>query len=299
MEGKPGVHKPRSDETAAPSRSLSGVGRRSLPVILVSDRQLRDLTRDALRALLAANDPPLLFDRAGRLTHVRITESGPVLEPLTEASLRHRLARTANWERTTFADRVATFPPVAVVRDILALPELDGFPPLDRLVEAPTFAPDGSLLTTAGYQARARVWFHAGPSLGSCAIPEEPSPKQIAEARALLLDEMLVDFPFVDDASRAHALAAMLLPFVRDCISGPTPLHLIEAPTPGTGKGLLANLICIPATGRGATVMAEGQSDEEWRKRITAMLLAGPVFVVLDNLRRRLDAGALAARSPL
>jgi putative DNA primase/helicase len=99
----------------------------------------------------------------------------------------------------------------------------------------------------------------------------------------------------VDPASKAHALAAMLLPFVRDLIVGPTPLHLLEAPTPGTGKGLLADVICIPATGRGATVMAEGQNDEEWRKRITASLIKGPVFILLDNLRRRLTSGSLAA----
>src|SRR5262249_51299283 len=184
---------------------------------------------------------------------------------------------------------------VAAVRDILASPNADAFPPLDRLVEAPTFAPDGSLLTTKGYHPAGRVWFHAAPGLHVRSVPAKPSPRQIAEARALLIDDLLVDFPFVDDASRAHALAAILLPFVRDLIPGPTPLHLIEAPTPGTGKGLLANVITIPATGRAATVMAEGQSDEEWRKRITAVLLAGPVFVVLDNLRRRLDSGALAA----
>lgn len=39
----------------------------------------------------------------------------------------------------------------------------------------------------------------------------------------------------------------MLNPFVRDLIDGPTPLHLIEAPVAGTGKGLLASIAMLPA----------------------------------------------------
>jgi len=60
-----------------------------------------------------------------------------------------------------------------------------------------------------------------------------------------LLDELLIDFPFADEASRANALALLLLPYVRPLIVGPTPLHLITAPTQGTGKDLLAQLAPI------------------------------------------------------
>src|SRR5262249_7735434 len=156
--------------------------------------------------------------------------------------------------------------------------------PLDRLVESPVYATDGTLLTTPGYHREARVWFHAPPGLDIPPVNPNPSRSEIEAARDFILEEFLCDFPFVDSASKAHALAAMLLPFARDLIGGPTPLHLLEAPTPGTGKGLLADVVCIPATGRGATVMAEGQNDEEWRKRITASLIKGSVFNLLDNL---------------
>ena len=73
------------------------------------------------------------------------------------------------------------------------------------------------------------------------------------------------------------------------------PLHLIDAPTPGTGKGLLADMLTIPATGRSAEIMAEGRDDEEWRKRITAILIRAPGFILIDNVRRRVDSSALAA----
>ena len=140
-----------------------------------------------------------------------------------------------------------------------------------------------------------RLWFHAGPGLTIPAVPEHPTPQQVAEARALLLDELLGDFPFADEAARAHALGAMLLPFARELCGDRTPLHLIDAPTPGTGKGLLADMLTIPATGRSAEIMAEGRDDEEWRKRITAILIRAPGFILIDNVRRRIDSSALAA----
>jgi hypothetical protein len=64
-----------------------------------------------------------------------------------------------------------------------------------------------------------------------------------------LLDELAGDFPFVSDSDRAHWLAALLLPFVRRMINGPTPLHFVEAPCNGAGKSLLCDIISIVATG--------------------------------------------------
>ena len=87
-----------------------------------------------------------------------------------------------------------------------------------------------------------------------------------------LLDDLLGDFPFIGEAERAHALALLLLSFVRPMISGPTPLHLIEKPAPGTGATLMVDAISIVATGTSASVMVEGRDEDEWRKRLTAKL---------------------------
>ena len=55
------------------------------------------------------------------------------------------------------------------------------------------------------------------------------------------LMEPFAEFPFVDDASRAHFLAMVIEPFVRMTIGHehPTPLYVVHASQPGTGKGLL------------------------------------------------------------
>jgi hypothetical protein len=72
---------------------------------------------------------------------------------------------------------------------------------------------------------------------------------------------------------------------------GPTPLYLIDAPTRGSGKGLLADVACLIASGRKADVMALVHGNaEEHEKRITALLLAGAPWVLLDNVTSLISA---------
>ena len=116
-------------------------------------------------------------------------------------------------------------------------------------------------------------------------IPTRPTPAEIAAARALICEDLLGDFPFVSPAERAHAVALLLLGFLRGMIDGPTPLHLIEKPTPGTGATLMVDAIATILTGAGASVMTEGRDDDEWRKRVTAKLRQIPAILLIDNLR--------------
>jgi hypothetical protein len=57
----------------------------------------------------------------------------------------------------------------------------------------------------------------------------------------------------------------LLLGFLRAMNDGPTPLHMIEKPTPGTGATLLVDAVATIQTGSGAAVTTEGRDDEEWR----------------------------------
>ncbi|MFN8532695.1 MAG: hypothetical protein U0556_04030 [Dehalococcoidia bacterium] len=166
-------------------------------------------------------------------------------------------------------------------------------PPLSRITETPSVRPDGSVHTAAGYDAITRV-YHAPPAgLVLPDIPERPSVADVADARTLLLDDLLGDFPFAGEADRAHAIALLLLPFVRDAIDGPTPLHGVEASVPGSGKGLLVDATLGVAYGRTLAKTPPAGDNDEWRKRLTAALLAGSGAMVFDNLTR-LDSGSLA-----
>jgi hypothetical protein len=286
-------------DVPAPPRAEGG--RAGLPTIQGNQRQLREVTDEALSALLARNDPPTLFQRGGVLTRLRVCSdnAAPLLEPLTDAALRGVLARVANWlkarsikEGTVLEDDA---PPLEVVKDLATLPEWQDIPILEAVVETPVFTNRGELIRSPGFHPGARLWYHPAANLHVPDVPSIPSTADIERARHLMLTELLGDFPFENDASRAHALAALLLPFVRATIDGPTPLHLFDAPAEGTGKTLLASCLSEVCTGRPVEAIAEASDDEEWRKRITAVLIEGPTIILLDNLNRILDAGALAS----
>jgi hypothetical protein len=182
-----------------------------------------------------------------------------------------------------------------VAKDVAGLPGWGGIPHLEAVIECPAYSRGGVLIDRPGYHAGACLWYHPAAGLKVPPVPPVPPTEDVDRAKALLLVELYGDFPFEDDASRAHALAALLLPFIRQMIDGPTPLHLLDAPVEGTGKTLLANCMGVVVTGRDVESIAEGRDDEEWRKRITSILAEGPTFILLDNINRTLDSGALAS----
>jgi hypothetical protein len=114
-------------------------------------------------------------------------------------------------------------------------------------------------------------------------LSESPSPEDVRSACDLLCNELLGEFPFTDVSDVAHVLAAMILPFVRRMIDGATPLHLIEAPTVGSGKGLVANVISIVATGAKCESCTLPEKDDDIRKMLTAELLRARPMILLDN----------------
>jgi putative DNA primase/helicase len=216
-----------------------------------------------------------------------------VLRELTPDRTRHELARAATFYVVTKTGTKTVEPPTVVVADVLATPR-PPLPAVTRLTGCPTFAPDGTLETGAGYRPASRTYCTDAVA-GLPPVPEQPSAGDVARAVALFLDELLVDFPFVEQADRTNALAFGLLPYVRDLIRGPTPLHLFEAPAPGSGKGLLIEALLLPALGRSWGTFSQCRDDDEWRKRITAVLRDGAGAVLIDNITHPLDSGTLAS----
>lgn len=270
---------------------------RPLPQLDAGVQDLRRASAAAWDALRAANDPARLFLYGGVVTRVAAGGDGqpPAAQIVTEHRLRYEAARAGDWfALNSKGDRRDAMPPVAVVRDMLAAPTFP-LPTLLGITEAPAFAPDGSLPDGAGYHAAGQVYYAPPAGFALPTIPADPTPEQVAAARALILDDLLCDFPFAGDAERAHAVALLLLPFLRGLIAGPTPLHLIDKPTPGTGASLFADVAARLATGHAVAAITESRDEDEWRKKLTATLRTGAPFVLIDNVRRRLDSAALAA----
>jgi hypothetical protein len=126
-------------------------------------------------------------------------------------------------------------------------------------------------------------------------VPEKPGKDDIKRAKETLFDDVLVDFPFAKQSDRAHAMALILLPFARDLISGPTPMHIIDANTQASGKTLLASVTTMPFTGgQGATPTHFPSGEEEMAKTLLALLLEGRTHVNFDNVVSKMSSASLA-----
>ena len=266
------------------------------PEVIASGRQLPAITQDAFEALKAANTPPELFARHGSIVSAVLDEAGRrVIRMVTEDGLRGHLARSGNYFRINKRGRVAVVPPIEVVKDILSLPPIKwGLPILEGVIETPVIREDGTLVQEKGYDAATRLYYEPALGLEFPKVPEIPSQQDVVGAMALI-DELIWDFPFEDEASKANAIALLLTPILRHTIHGCIPLALIDAPQEGNGKSLFTEVVSITSTGRKAPMRVAPYQDDEWRKALTSEFISGSPFIVIDNLESVLKSPALAS----
>jgi hypothetical protein len=247
----------------------------AMSVIATSGRHLHEISGDCVSVISTLNQTePVLFFKG--TVPVRLRRNSAVeAERLTVPGLRGILDRAARFVDMSGIPKPAR-PPKDVIEDLLALPDLP-LPRLEGIRSFPVFLPGGRLLATPGYDAETG-WYLAPSDLGGLRTDLSAE-----EALHVLKSDLLGDFPFVEDCDRAHGLAMLLEPFVRPMIVGATPLYLIEAPTRGTGKGLLADVSVLPALGAPASIMPVTGS-EEMEKRLTATFLGGDPIILFDNV---------------
>lgn len=269
------------------------------PQILANGRQLAEIVEDALDVLkqhIATNPRwPAALQRDGELVRVLADARGVSVRTLGKDALMDLVAQAAEWikarrtkEGTEYDN---TFPPQAVINALAGRADWSGVPELKGIVNAPVYVGDGRWVQTPGYDPDSGLYYASNIVIDDAA----PTPERVKWALYIVFDELLGDFPFKDDASRAHALALFLLPFVRHIIDGPTPLHAGDAPVAGTGKGLLIKACTLAGAGGELTSLAVGHDDDEMRKRLTSLFQRGALIINLDNLAGRLNSSSLAA----
>jgi hypothetical protein len=272
--------------------------------IQANDRQLPEITAEAVAALRAWNDPPSMFIRSGDLVRIDPDEHGrPVIRPVLDNHLRWALGEAADFAAVETDHRGPidrpTIPPMPVARNILSSAHLSSwFPPLLGIIGSPAICLDGRLVTAPGYDSATGLYYSPGPGLDLPSIPGDPTPDQVAEATALVCDAV-ADFPFVIEksgvgASRANAVAALMTPIVRPMIAGRVPMMLLDKPQMGTGASLLAELIVTVATGSSAAMTQAPTARDEWGKLLLSELSAGRAVIVFDNLTGVLSSPELA-----
>jgi hypothetical protein len=249
---------------------------------------------------------PSLYQRGGMLARVVRDTSpaaggirrpyAPRIEHLPPALLRERLAANARWvtirETKEGTLKIPARPPAWSVAAVHARGDWPSLRHLEAVVDYPVLRPDGTILDCPGYDPATGLLLDFQGE--SPAVLPTPSHREALAARDALL-EVLADFPFAADCHRAAWLAALLTPLTRFAFTGPAPLFLVDANVRGAGKGLLLDCISRVISGERFTVATYTGDEDELRKRITALALAGDRLVLFDNLEGRFGNATLDA----
>jgi hypothetical protein len=164
-------------------------------------------------------------------------------------------------------------------------------PILTAVTGAPFLRPDNSVCDTPGYDTATGLLYK--PACSFPPIPPQPT-RNDALAALAQLEELIADFPFVAPADRSVALAAILTTLDRPNMET-APLFAFTAPTAGTGKSKLVDIVSMLVTGQPAPVMGQGSHEEELEKRLGAALLAGNLIISIDNCEHILKCSFLCS----
>ena len=286
-----------------------GTERVDKPLIRVTAGHLDTLADEAEQAIIAAG--VAVYQRGGELVrpvrrelpaaHGQTTLAAG-LTVVTLPAAVDQLSTVARWERYDgrAKDWLQTDPPERVAKILLSRAGRWTVPHVAGVVTVPTMRPDGSILSAPGYDTATRL--HHEHDANLILTPAVANPTRLDADRAIAdLQNLISEFPFVDDVARSVGLSALITPVVRGALSV-APLHAIRARTAGTGKSFLADLASAIATGRPCPVTSAAPGDEaETEKRLTGLLLAGFPLLSLDNVNGELSGDLLcqAVERPL
>ncbi len=276
------------------------------PIKLVPGR-LHRIVREIAEAVLADEENTTLFQRGAMLCrlnrHTNGSNSNPTIRrapgaltivPVDKYWLRRRAMEASAFVRydVRAKGRVPTDLPLDYAATLQSSPDIWPFPELRGTIEAPTLRPDGSVLDRPGYDHATGLFYDPG-DVTFPPVLAEPT-KEDAERGLAQLEDVIREFPFVDEASRSGMLAEMLTAVVRRTL--PTaPMFFHDAPEKASGKTLLAKIVALLMSARDGAVMTYTGDEAEDRKRMTASLLAGDPVVVFDNVDRVMRSGSLCA----
>lgn len=224
----------------------------------------------------------LFYQRAGRVVAVYPQQGAAALKEVNIHDLTLEMAKLSRWQRYDGRAKrcVPTDPSAKCLTALLESQNHKFLPEIEAIVRQPILQEDGKIDLQRGYHPKTRLYCSYDPE--KYQLEEKPflgdALKALAELRKLL-----EEFQFEDSSDESAALCAMLTASVRSLLPF-APMFLIKAHQPGTGKGVLSELIFLMATAEKPSPIAFPKDSAECEKLLLAELLKAPSVLFFDNL---------------
>jgi hypothetical protein len=207
--------------------------------------------------------------------------------------MNYTLVRLIDWIEETKDATINVRPPRDLAPHLVADPD-PPVPTLSRLVTAPIFTADGRLLQKPGEYGDG-ILYLPPKSFRLPPLADSPTKEDIQSAVDFINGNLLVDFRFAGPCEKANCFAALITPFVRELVAGPTPLFWVDKSTGGSGGTLLSSIIAAPLLGAPPSGVTSARDEAEWGRVILSTLLRSPNVFFIDNCNDHLSSEALAS----
>ncbi|MCZ2342032.1 MAG: hypothetical protein LC104_09590 [Bacteroidales bacterium] len=139
-------------------------------------------------------------------------------------------------------------------------------------------------LAPAGYDRESEI-YSAGPAVAS-------------QNGTTHLDALFQDFCFRTPGDRSNYIGILLTALLMPHFIGSKPAVLFHGNQPGLGKSVLAQIIAILRDGRPTETASYNPNDEEFEKRLAAIVRRGATTILIDNAKSsgrapRIDSAVL------
>jgi hypothetical protein len=259
----------KKNETAALAKETKD-GR---PIIVVNEDK-KAVIEQVIASLKERYDGDNVFCYGGILSR----RKGTRMEPITKDALYRLLSESTRCvalnSRGQASDAWPDAPSIGAI-----LSSADEFAELRRIVTIPFVRPDGSIVTTSGYDEPTATFTVLDDDLDGLSVSDD-----IPGMRKFILDDWLGDFlpALPTPADLANLIGLMLTPLIRGLVPL-APLAIIDGMQMGVGKNLLADLLSIIVTGAPASPLPYTKDDDETRKVITSAFRQGSPLFVFDE----------------
>jgi hypothetical protein len=175
---------------------------------------------------------------------------------------------------------IRTHPPRAFVGDyLIQMRGQYGARPLRGVVRVPRIDDDGDIHFVSGYDPQTWLFHDKAPTFD---VPPKPS---LDDARmkmeALLLP--FSEYQFDDSGKGQAVLLAAIFTAIERPFLALAPMFVVRSSMPGTGKGLIVRSLVRLAFDTVSVAVTWGCDNEEFEKRLGAVLLQAPGALSVDN----------------